>query len=250
MSSHNACMSAGRHVLPELQLDVVLPPITTMNAVSVSDFMAQLPSTERVALLALGQPKVFSRDEYLFRAGSPARSVFLITRGRVKVFQASPTGKEAILWFCFDGDLFGLAETLSGSNRVASAQACDETSILSFAYDQFARFLAGHPATSNTIMRLLACRLRMLSEHVINLVSDDVRTRIHKLLLQLGARYGRISETGIKLPFSPTHQELADMIGATRQTVTSILGQLEQEGILTIERRQICIIDRNAYRTG
>lgn len=100
-------------------------------------------------------------------------------------------------------------------------------------------FLASHPSTAQTVVQLLAYRLRVLSGVVINLITDDVRTRVIKMLLQLGARCGRRDKSGIELAISLTHQEIADMIGATRQTVTTTLGELEREGELRINHHRI-----------
>jgi len=207
------------------------------------DLLASLPDVDRAQLLKIGQTQRFKKSEFVFHAGDATHHVYLLLRGRVKIYQPSSVGKEVILWFCFGGELFGLAEAARGGQRVVSAQACDDTEILSIRQEQFTEFLAQHAQTALMIVQVLSCRLRVLGDVVINLISDDVRTRILKMLLQLGARCGTPHEQGLRLNLSLTHQEIADMIGTTRQTVTTTLGQLEREGMIKTEHHVISIVN-------
>ncbi len=205
------------------------------------DLLARLRDDDRAELLRLGQARQYARNEFVFRAGDESRFVYLLLRGRVKIYQPSTVGKEAILWFCFGGELFGLAEAARGGARVVSAQACDQAEILRFRQDEFSAFLETHPGSALMIVQLLACRLRVLGDVVINLISDDVRTRVLKMIVQVGSRCGVQTGQGIRLDIPITHQEMADMIGTSRQTVTTILGQLERDGLLSFDRRTIHI---------
>lgn len=208
---------------------------------AVADLLSRIPERDRGRLFRLGKVQDFAKGELIFSAGETSHHVFLLLKGRVKIYQPSTVGKEAILWFCFAGELFGLAEAARGGGRVVSAQACDACEVLCIRQEQFTAFLETHPQTSLIIVQLLACRLRVLGDVVINLISDDVRTRIIKMALQLGARCGISSPRGLCLDIVLTHQEIADMIGTTRQTVTTTLGQLEREGLLSIDQHKIHI---------
>ena len=209
------------------------------------DLLASLPETDRAQLLQIGQSHQFHKSEFVFRAGDATHHVYLLLRGRVKIYQPSSVGKEVILWFCFGGELFGLAEAARGGERVVSAQACDDAEILCIRQEQFTTFLLAHPRTALMIVQVLSCRVRVLGDVVINLISDDVRTRILKMLLQLGSRCGSPAVQGLRLNITLTHQEVADMIGTTRQTVTTILGELEREGMIRIEHHVIYILDKS-----
>jgi CRP/FNR family cyclic AMP-dependent transcriptional regulator len=208
---------------------------------AVVDLLSRIPDRDRDHMFLLGKVQKFAKNDFIFRAGDTSQYVFLLLGGRIKIYQPSTVGKEAILWFCFKGELFGLAEAARGGERVVSAQACDTCEVLCIRQEKFSAFLETHPQTSLIIVQLLACRLRVLSEVVINLISDDVRTRILKMALQLGSRCGIPSVHGLCLDIALTHQEIADMIGTTRQTVTTTLGQLEREGLLTIDHHKIHI---------
>ena len=210
----------------------------------VAGLLARIPDRDRGRLVRLGALQDFHKGDSIFNAGELSHHVYLLLKGRVKIYQPSTVGKEAILWFCFTGELFGLAEAARGGERVVSAQACDACQVLSIRQDRFTEFLETHPQTSIIIVQLLACRLRVLSDVVINLISDDVRTRVLKMVLQLSSRCGIPSARGLCLNITLTHQEIADMIGTTRQTVTTTLGQLEREGLISIDQHKIHITGR------
>jgi CRP/FNR family transcriptional regulator len=211
---------------------------------AVADLLSRIPERDRDQMFLLGKVQKFAKGDFIFRAGDSSQYVFLLLKGRIKIYQPSTVGKEAILWFCFAGELFGLAEAARGGQRIVSAQACDTCEVLCIRQDQFSAFLESHPQTSLIIVQVLACRLRVLGDVVINLISDDVRTRLLKMALQLGSRCGIPSTHGLCLDIVLTHQEIADMIGTTRQTVTTTLGQLERDGLLAIDRHKIHITGR------
>ena len=206
---------------------------------SPSDFLGRMPPAERGALLGLAQLRTYRHRERIFRAGSPGENVYLLADGRVKIFGLSSLGKEVILWFCFPGEVFGLAEMARGGPREVYAEACSDCRVHVIAQRDFKQFLTAHPATAMLVIDLLSCRLRVLGDVVQNLTADDVATRVVKLLLRLCARYGRPVAQDILLDIKLTHQEMADMIGATRQTVTAVMSELRRKGVLGVEDHHI-----------
>lgn len=206
-----------------------------------TDILARMDEKDREALLGLGDIQSFAKGQFIFRAGAPGKHVYFLRQGRVKVYQSSQTGKEVILWFCFAGEMFGLAEVAQGGGRVVHAQACEESEVLRLSQSQFFEFLRMHPDAAYFSMQVLSCRMRTLSEVIVNLVNDDVQTRIMKLILRLGARYGVRVGQDIHLNITLTHQEIADMVGTTRQTVTGVLGRLKRQGFMSLENRRIYI---------
>jgi len=206
-----------------------------------TDFLGTIPIQDRSELLALSQRRAYRRQEFIFQLGAPCEHVYLLSQGRVKIFGLSALGKEVIQWFCLPGELFGLAEIARGGPRKVYAQACIDCEVYAVPPDHFKMFLARHPATSLSVIDLLSSRLRVLGDMLQNLTSDDVTTRVVKLLLRLCARYGKHAEGQICLELPLTHQEMADMIGATRQTVTTVIGELKRMGALRIENHQIWV---------
>jgi len=214
-----------------------------------SSLLARLSGPDRVALLTLATRRRVLRGDYVFEAGSPGHHTYFLERGRVNIYQLSPTGKAVLLWFCLPGEIFGLAEVCHGGGRQTYAEAVESSSVLAVPQHDFKQFLETHPATAMLINDVLASRLRTLGDMLVNLVADDVHTRLIKLLTRLSSLYGRRTDNGsLCLDVSLTHQEIADMIGTTRQSVTSLLNALRRQSLLRIEKRRIYLAPA-LYRT-
>ena len=208
-----------------------------------TDYFSQLNEKDRADLLQLGRTRKFRKHELIFQAGSPGDNVYLLTYGRAKIYQFSPTGKEVILWFCFTGEMFGMAEVCRRSQREVYARACSDTEVIKISQQTFKDFLSSHSEAAMLAIDLLSCRMRILGDMLLNLASDDVMSRLIKLLTRLSSRYGKFNGDYIKLDIPLTHQEIADMIGASRQTVSSSISELKKQGYLDTENHCIHIKD-------
>ncbi len=207
-----------------------------------SDFLGRLGTEDRAALFALGQHRAYAKGAAIFRVGDPGAHAYFLETGRVKISQPAGSGREVILWFCLAGEIFGLAEVArGGGGRIVSAVACEKSAVLAVAQDAFREFVLSRPQAALLSMQVLSSRLRGLSDVLVNLVSDEADIRIAKLILRLGARYGRREGGVIHLDIPLTHQEIADMVGTTRQTVTSALSRLKRQGALSIDTHRIQI---------
>ena len=209
-----------------------------------SDFWGSLSPVVRTDLEQLGTRTRFRKHEVMFRAGSDGRDVYVLMSGRVKVYALSPAGRAVTLWFCLPGEVFGLAEMTRSSPRTVFAEACTDAEVLILPCDRLRARLMSDAATAMQLVDMLSSRLRQLSDALLNLIADDVNTRVAKLLLRLHARYGRPLETGgflLDLPL--THQEMADMIGTTRQSVSSAVTHFRQQGLLTTTGHRFCLTD-------
>ena len=214
-----------------------------------SDFLGNLCETDRKAFFLLGHRHSYGKQAYIFRSGDPGHNVYVLERGRAKIYKVSDTRKEVILWFCFPGEIFGLAEASRGGSRDVYAQACTEAVVHRIPRERFSRFVEERPRVAMQVIDLLSCRLRVLGDILTNLATDDASSRIIKLLLRLCARYGRLgSRCGILgedrddrvcLDIPLTHQEIADMLGTSRQTVTTVMGELKRCGVLHMQQRHM-----------
>jgi len=210
----------------------------------LSDFMARLSAADRDDLRRLAACRTLARGELIFKAGSSGDSVYFLESGRVKIYHLSPAGREILLWFCFAGEIFGLAEVCHGGGREVYAEACEASQLLSVRQDDFKTFLEGRPAAALLVNDVLAGRLRNLGNLIKSLVVSDVDERVAQLLVRLAATYGRRMPNGdVALDIRLTHQEMANMIGSTRQSVTSALGALKRSGALDVQNRHILILD-------
>ncbi|WP_455205662.1 Crp/Fnr family transcriptional regulator, partial [Kaarinaea lacus] len=180
------------------------------------DFLSTISPQDQQSLHRLGTRRVFQKDEMVFNVGSASDDVFILLHGRVKVYELSREGKEVILWFCFPGELFGMAEVLRGGHREVNAQACCQVEVLAIKHADFEAFMHQRPRLALQVIELLSYRLRELSDVLLNMASDDVTSRVIKLITRLSARYGKPHGKGVHLDIPLTHQEMADMIGTSR----------------------------------
>jgi CRP/FNR family cyclic AMP-dependent transcriptional regulator len=202
-----------------------------------SNFIARLPARDRDDLLRLATYRKAAKGELIFQAGSPGNNVYFLESGRVKIYHLSLTGKEVLLWFCVPREVFGLAEAChTGGGRQVYAETCESSRILSVRQDAFKSYLAGHPAAALLVNDVLSCRLRNLGNVIQSLVASDVNERVAQLIVRLAASHGRRAPNGdVYLDIRLTHQEMANMIGTTRQSVTSALNVLRRRGVIDFD---------------
>ncbi len=203
-----------------------------------SDFLSALELPDRDALFALTRRKVFKKGARIFEAGDPAAMLYILESGRVKIYKTAPSGKEIILWFCFPGETFGLAELSRGVERTISAQAVDGSDVLCLLKTDFLRFITERPSVALCAIDILSTRLRRLGQIFMNLATEDVPFRLARMILDLayGATQNPCAEARgndeICINITLTHQEIADMIGASRQTVTTALSEFKRRGAI------------------
>lgn len=208
---------------------------------SQAQFYPRLEAAEQEALLALARRRLYGRHESVFEAGEPPREVFILLRGQVKVFKALASGKEVILWFCRPGELFGLADMVAGGRRRVHARSCMDSELLIIGEEAFRRFLQGHPNAAVRFVDLLSGRMRLLIDVLGGLVEEDVTQRVISLLARLSVHYGRPADDGLHLDIALTHQDIADMVGTSRQSVTTALCELKRRQVLSTPRRRIVV---------
>lgn len=179
------------------------------------------------------------RGDFIFRAGVSATDVYIVRSGRVKIFQLNNKGKETLLWFCAPGEVFGVSELCRGVPRRVYAQASERSEIVAVGREDFVRFLASHPDKALALIDLLSSRLRGLGSFLEGVATADVSQRVTMLLRHLGERHGRRAGDGVFIDMAITHQEMADMIGTTRQSVTTALNGLKRQGLLFCHNRRM-----------
>lgn len=210
----------------------------------VPRFAQHLDGKERMELMQLGKRRFIGKNKCVFRAGEPINSVCLVERGYLKIFQPTSDGKEMLLFFRAPGDLLGLRGSLQmkpNSVRTYTAQACEDSEILCIPVNTFREYLESHPRMAIEIAATLSRRLDDACDHYSNLAVAHVAARVARLILYVGRCYGTQVDKGVNLDVPLTQQEIADMVGAARQTVNSILNSLYQEGVVTESHKHLRI---------
>ncbi|MEW6543119.1 MAG: Crp/Fnr family transcriptional regulator [Nitrospirota bacterium] len=178
----------------------------------------------------------------LYLPGDPSSNVYLLKQGRVKIASTAPSGKEVTFEILEPGDVFGELEVLEHSPRETAAEALDDTLICVIQREDFERYLATHPTVSGKLTKLIGLRLRKIQSRVEDLVFRDVPARLAHLLLELSKTEGVPDGTGVRLRAKLTHQEMANLIGCSRETVSTTIGQFREQGLIRIDGRSLTIL--------
>ncbi len=189
----------------------------------------------------------YARGEIILGPTSNPDVMYFVKTGRVKVSAVSPDGKEQILALLERGDLFG-ALTPDESAEVTQVEAFDRSVVCHLQRDLFEDVLRQAPEVAVQVVRILARRLQAAEREVRNLALRDVPGRLASLLLRLSEEYGERHERGTRLSFHLTHQDLARMIGSTRETVTTVLNRFREDSLIAIEHRIVIILDQEHLR--
>lgn len=212
-----------------------------MRVCAPLDFMEQLQDTYKNELHSLGKVRTFDKNDFIFKANGNDQSVYILKSGRVKIFISSVSGRDVVMWFAVAGEIFGLAESLQEKPRLIYARAAEPCEVLCVAYSEFKEWLTSHPDIAFSLMKIMAVRMRELSLRFLSLASGNIQVEIAQLLVRLGVSHGRPAGEHIHMGIPLTEQDIADMVGTTRQGVSTCLAQMKRQGIVDTERHYLII---------
>ncbi len=211
-----------------------LKHIRLFDGISSSD-MQEMEKITRMEEVKKRQP--------LYLPGDPSSSVYLLKKGRVKIANTAPSGKEVTFEILEPGEVFGELEVLEDAPRSTSAEALDDTLICVIPRKDFDQYLAMHPNVTVKLTKLIGLRLRKIQSRVEDLVFRDVPARLAHLLVELGKTDGVTDKQGIRLKAKLTHQEMANLIGCSRETVSATMGHFRDQGLIHVDGRTITIVN-------
>jgi CRP/FNR family transcriptional regulator, cyclic AMP receptor protein len=183
------------------------------------------------------------RGEVLFREGEPGDRFWVIAAGKVKLGHAAPDGRESLLAVLGPGEIVGELSVYDPGPRTATATVLAPSTFLELEHSKFLDLLQQHPGLSRQLLRSLAQRLRKTNAALADLVFSDVPGRVAKALLDLAARFGRPVGAGIRVPHDLTQEELAQLVGASRETVNKSLAEFSTRGWIQLDGRAVVLLD-------
>jgi len=189
----------------------------------------------------------YDKDQGIILAEEEGDALFIIASGQVKVSIVSENGREMILSLLGEGAIFGELSLLDGKPRSANVVATQDTALYMVRRADFLQLVYKVPQIAIGLLAELAARLRKTDRKIEGLALLDVTSRISETLLQLAEEQGSQTEFGVTLSARPTHQQLANMSGTTRETVSRVLKRLENQGYISTEGRSITIL-REGHR--
>ncbi|MCX6023739.1 MAG: Crp/Fnr family transcriptional regulator [Chloroflexi bacterium] len=184
----------------------------------------------------------FRNGDVIFHKDDPGSTLYLLESGQVKVYVPTEDGKDIILAMLMPGQFFGELSLLDNKPRSATAAATEETVTLILERDDLFAFLRENPDIALRLLEVIAARLRQTDSLLEDIAFLDIDGRLAKRLLDLSKTFGQASETGTTIELRLTQEELAAMIGATRESVAKRLGYYRRRGFITIENHRITIL--------
>jgi CRP/FNR family cyclic AMP-dependent transcriptional regulator len=197
-------------------------------------------------IASLLAPVEVPRDAQVVRQDEPGDALFIIARGRMKVAITGENGREVILSFLKTGEFFGEMALLDALPRSASVVALEDSTVLLLRREAFAEHILKSPRTAINVMTELSRRLRRADEIIGNLATLDVFGRVAHIMIDLARRDGEVVEDGILIRERPTQQDIAAMIGTSRETVSRVLSELQRRGFVEMRGREILLSRRFA----
>lgn len=200
-------------------------------------------------LSSLTVTRKLDKNETLFVKGDPGDSFFGVQDGKIKIVTTSPNGKEVTLNIIESGQFFGEIAMLDGMDRTADAIAMEKTDLLVIQRRDFIPFLEKHPKLCIQVMQLLCRRVRLTSEMVEDAAFLPLDGRLAKRLLNLADLYGEEVEDGhVLIGLNLPQQELARMMGTSRESVNKQLQVWRNEGWIELARGKVTICDPDALQ--
>jgi CRP/FNR family cyclic AMP-dependent transcriptional regulator len=220
-------------------LSIVTP--TTAEFLATVPLFSGLEEIELQRFAELTREKFYPRGSVILFENDPGDSLFVVREGRVKVVLVGEDGREVILGVLGVSEHFGELSLIDDRPRSAHVIAMEDSSLLVLRREDFRKRVESSPSVAWSLLTELSRRLRRADEKIGGLVLLDVPGRIARLLLDLSAESGTD-----KIEKALTHQTIAQMIGASRETVSRAMKDFQDAGWISVERRRITLSDRPA----
>lgn len=213
------------------------------DVLSRAPMFAALDPEAAAALRSSMDTVNLNKGQVLFNEGERGERLYIITDGKMKLGHTSSDGRESLLAVLGPGELLGELSLFDPGPRTATATALTETSLMGLGHNALRPWLTGRPEVAEALLQALALRLRRTNEQMADLVFSDVPGRVAKTLLELGEKFGRPLPDGIHVTHEMTQEELAQLVGASRETVNKALADFAARGWIRLESRSVILID-------
>ncbi len=188
------------------------------------------------------------RREVVYLPGDPGKSVFFVNGGRIKVCKVTRDGKSLTLGYCGPSEMFGETCLVGTGARTEMAEAVENAMLTEIDRGDFDRLLITHAILAAGVAKLMITRRHDLENKLEALVFRDVTSKLAELLIKLGDEYGVDDSRGTLVALKITHQELANLIGSTRETVSLTLSQFKRRKLISTDGRKVILSDLEALR--
>jgi len=193
--------------------------------------------------------KKYTKDQLILVEEEAGKTLFIISEGRVKVTRTSDDGREVILSILESGDFFGEMSILDSKSRSASVTAIEISEILLLRRGDFLQILEDYPQIAISLLKELARRLRKSDSQIKSLSLQDALGRVSSTLILLAEEIGKKRSEDVIISKVPLQQDLANMAGTSRETISRVFKSLEDDGYIRRQGRKLIIPDYEKFKT-
>ncbi len=185
------------------------------------------------------------KGQLLYLPGDSSDAVYLLKKGRVKISRVNADGREVLLTILEPGEIFGEVEAVTDEPRETLVQALEKSLVCKIRREDFDQYLHKYPHVGGRIIKLMGARLRTIESRIGELVFKSAPARLATVLLNLAETMGQPEDRGIRLQARLTHQNIARLIGTSRETASTLISRFSQRGLLMQDHRHIVILDKD-----
>ncbi|MDA8217559.1 MAG: Crp/Fnr family transcriptional regulator [Dehalococcoidales bacterium] len=231
-------------------MSITMTTPTKESVHTVDEFLRSFPYFARLSAADLARlrgylsVRQYGRGDLIVLEREPCKGLFLVRFGRVRVYKASPDGREKVLRVVEAGESFNEVPNFDGGGNPATAEATEPTTVYCLRRADLLRIVGERPSVGLAMLEVFAGRLRHLTAMVEDLSFRQVTSRLAKILLEYAGQAPAADGGGLELRRRLTQQEMAAMVGTAREMVGRSLKNLEAQGALRVDRHRIIIVDR------
>jgi CRP/FNR family cyclic AMP-dependent transcriptional regulator len=203
---------------------------------------------EAAAVAATVTDRHYGKHQFIVREGDPGDTFFILVKGSISVCRIAPDGRETILSILKEGDFFGEMSMFDSSLRSASIKTLTEVEVGAIRQADFLILLDRNPRIGRSLVIALSERLRAANALIAATTSQDIRARLASLLLNLGDQFCERVENGTRITLRLTNQEMANMIGTTRETVNRTLNRFWDDKLVDMRTAHVVIVEPDRLR--
>ncbi len=195
-------------------------------------------------LIGIAQQKSYKKYSYVYNPQSEAETIYFLLEGRIKICSYNEIGKELIKTIHYPGDMFGEDGLLEQKNYEDYAQAMDKgIKVLAIGTNDFKKFLCNNPSLSIRLSSRIGSKLKAAQKRIENFIFKSARSRIIDFIKDIAKKQGQPIGYEVLIKNFLTHNEIASLIGTSRQTVTIVLNELKKSNQIHIDRKNVLVRD-------
>lgn len=203
----------------------------------------KLNASQLTSLETRARIRTFDRGSTIYIPNDTPETVFLLADGRVRLCSHTPDGKQIILGFIEPGEIFGELSLLDESPYEERAEAVSQATVVLIPAEVVRSLMEVDAKLSLGITKLLGFRRTRIERRLRSLIFRSNRDRVIQLLLDLCEQYGRSSTNGVEIGIPLSHQDMASIVGTTRESTTLVLGEFQEMGIVRVSRQRVVVLD-------